>query len=136
MAGGGWMNKHVCRDLPAEITGAYDAVNHGPMLTINGALRNWKFLERLGVSAVRWFGGEMGFWVNVRQPMMMDGSTMPLDPNKPVILSNYIAFPTPGQDAKTQGLLGRQTLFSYSFADLDRWVREHYTILRSDEHTS
>src|SRR3546814_12395802 len=89
MAGGGWMNKHICRDLPAEITGAYDAFNHGPMLTINVALRNWKFLERLGVSAVRWFGGEMGFWVNVRQPMRMDGSTMHLDPNKTVILSNY-----------------------------------------------
>src|SRR3546814_1739171 len=76
---------------------------------VDSSCLNWKVLERLGVSAVRWFGGEMGFWVNVRQPMMMDGSTMPLDPNKPVILSNYIAFPTPGQDAKTQGLLGRQT---------------------------
>src|SRR3546814_15848949 len=29
-------------------------------------------------------------------------------------------------------LLGRQTLFSYSFADLERWVREHYTILFGD----
>src|SRR3546814_9357794 len=100
---------------------------------VDSSCLNWKVLERLGVSAVRWFGGEMCVWVNVRQPMMMDGSTMPLDPNKPVILSKYIAFPTPGQDAKTQGLLGRQTLFSYSFADLERWVREPYTILRSEE---
>lgn len=129
MCGGGWANKHVCRDLTPEIHKAYESFNHGPMLTINVALRNWKFLEKLGASAVRWFGGEMGFWLNIRQPMKMDGSTMPLHPDQPLVLSNYIAFPTPGYDAKTQGVLGRTKLFSKSYKDLEAWVVRHYTQL-------
>lgn len=131
MCGGGWVNKHVCKDLPSEIHTAYEHFNHGPMLTINVALRNWRFLERLGASAVRWFGGDMGFWLNIRQPMKMDGSTMPLNPDKPLVLSNYIAFPTPNQglDARQQGVIGRTRLFSMSYKDLELWVRKHYSRL-------
>lgn len=130
LCGQGHVNKHICADLPDEIRRAYAEFVHGPMLTINVALRNWRFLEKLGVSAVRWFGGEMGFWVNVRQPMVMsDGSTMPLDPDLPVVLSNYIAFPTPGVDGKTSGSLGRARLFSMSYHDMEAWVVKHYTLL-------
>jgi spermidine dehydrogenase len=129
MCSGGWVNRHICRDLTPEIRAAYESFHHGPMLTINVALHNWRFLERLGASAVRWFGGDMGFWVNVRKPMRMGDSTMPLDPDKPVVLSNYIPFPTPGLDAATQGKIGRFRLFSQSYADLEMWVRRHYTQL-------
>lgn len=129
MCGGGWANKHIIQDLTQEIKSAYEHFNHGPMLTVNVALKNWRFLEKLGVSAVRWFGGEMGFWVNVRQPMKMNGSTMPLDPDKPIVLSNYIAFPKPGLDAKTQGIIGRTRLFTMSYADIEAWVVRHYTQL-------
>ena len=131
MCGGGWVNKHILQDLTPEIRGAYEHFNHGPMLTVNVAVRNWRFLEKLGASAVRWFGGEMGFWLNIRQPMKMDGSTMPLDPDKPVVLSNYIAFPSPGYDAKSQGIMGRARLFSMSYADIEAWVVRHYTQLFS-----
>ena len=132
MCGGGWANKHICQDLTSEIRSAYDHFNHGPMLTVNVALRNWRFMEKLGASAVRWFNGEMGFWVNIRQPMKMNGSTMPLDPDKPVILSNYIAFPAPGYDAKTQGAMGRARMFGMSYADIEAWVVRHYTQLFSE----
>jgi len=133
MCGGGWVNKYICQDLSPEILKAYDQFNHGPMLTVNIAVRNWRFMEKLGASAVRWFNGEMGFWVNIRQPMKMaDGSTAPLDPDKPVILSTYIAFPSPGYDAKTQGVMGRTRLFSMSYADIEAWVIQHYTQLFAD----
>ncbi|MGH7185408.1 MAG: FAD-dependent oxidoreductase, partial [Pseudomonadota bacterium] len=130
MCGQGYINKKVCADLPDEFLRAYQEFHYGPMLTINVALRNWRFLEKLGVSAVRWFGGEMGFWVNVRQPMVMsDGSTAPLDPDRPVVLSNYVAFPTAGVDVRTSGTLGRTRLFSRSYRDLEEWVIRHYTLL-------
>jgi spermidine dehydrogenase len=132
MCSGGWVNTHVCRDLTPELRAAYEAFHHGPMLTVNVALRNWRFLEKLGASAVRWFGGELGFWTNVRQPMKMDGSTMPLDPDKPVVLSVYIALPTPGLSAGEQGRLGRMKLFSMSFRDIELWVRRHFTQLFSE----
>ena len=134
MCGGGWANKHICKDLTPQIHEAYASFNHGPMLTINVAVRNWRFLEKLGASAIRWFGGDMGFWLNIRQPMMMNGSTAPLDPDKPLVISNYIAFPSPGLglDAKEQGRLGRMRLFSMSYQDLESWVLRHYTQLFSD----
>ena len=130
MCGHGHIAKHICADLPNEIRSAYQEFVHGPMLTVNVALRNWRFLEKLGVSAVRWFGGEMGFWLNVRRPMVMsDGSTMPLDPDLPVALSVYIPFPTAGVDAKTSGTLGRGRLFSMSYRDIESWVVRHFTLL-------
>ncbi|MDH3728905.1 MAG: FAD-binding protein [Myxococcales bacterium] len=129
MCSGAWVNKHICQDLTPEIQAAHQHFNHGPMLTVNVAVRNWRFLERLGSSAVRWFGGEMGFWVNIRQPMQIGSSTMPLDPDKPLVLSHYVPFPTGGQglDAGQQGMLGRVKLLSMPYADIESWVRRHYT---------
>ena len=132
MCGQGYINKRILADIPTELTEAYRHFAYGPMLTINVALRNWRFLEKMGVSAVRWFGGDMGFWVNVRQPMVMsDGTTAPLDPDLPVILSNYIAFPTAGVDVNTSGTLGRTKLFSMPYSELEAWVVKHYSLLFS-----
>ena len=60
MAGQQHMNKRVVSDLPENYREAMDQFAHSPMLTINVALRNWKFMENLGVASVRWFGDDMG----------------------------------------------------------------------------
>jgi spermidine dehydrogenase len=38
--------------------------HHSPTLTVNVALRNWKFLDRLGIASARWFDG-LGWFVNL-----------------------------------------------------------------------
>jgi len=50
----------------SRIPEAMNAFHHAPMLTVNIALRNWKFMDRLGIAAARWFEG-FGWWVSLRR---------------------------------------------------------------------
>ncbi len=52
VAGQQHLNKRIVADLPAPLKTAMDAFMHAPICTVNVALRNWKFLEKLGISAV------------------------------------------------------------------------------------
>ena len=123
MASGGWVNRRVLRDLPQTHVEAYSAFRHAPVLVANVALRNWRFLPKLGVAAALWSGG-FGFTCNIRRPMVVGGKTQPLDPDKPIVMTFYAPVPGAGADAATQGATGRATLLSTSFADYERQIRE------------
>ncbi len=128
MASGGWVNRHVIRDLPQSHHDAYDEFTHAPQLVVNVALRNWRFLARLGVSATIWSGG-FGFTCNIRRPMIIPGKTEPLHPDKPIVLTFYVPFVKPGIPMKQQGIVGRAEMLSTSFADYERQVREQMTVM-------
>lgn len=134
MASGGWINKRVIHDLDAEIRQAYDQYSYAPALIINVALTKWRFLYKLGASAVRWFGEDnsIGFWANLRQSMVSDSYNPPLDPDKPTVLSFYMGLYTRGQDARAQGVLGRMRLLSTSYADYERQIRTRLTHMFAD----
>ena len=57
MAGGGWMTKHVVRDLDADRQRAYSHFLYSPYLTANVAVTNWRFLSKMGISGANWFEG-------------------------------------------------------------------------------
>jgi spermidine dehydrogenase len=120
-------NRHICHDVSAEVREAMNAFHHAPMLTLNVAVRNWKFLENLGVASVRWFEG-FGWWTSLRRNLVLDGKeTQPLDPNKPVMLTQYIPFLQPGLPFPDQCTAARMQLFSMSFADIETMVRDQFT---------
>ncbi|MDH4109955.1 MAG: NAD(P)/FAD-dependent oxidoreductase [Gammaproteobacteria bacterium] len=123
MGSGGWVNRRVLRDLPQSHVEAYASFRHAPVLVANVALRNWRFLAKLGVSAALWSGG-FGFTCNIRRPMIVGDGTPPLDPDKPIVMTFYAPVPGPGPDAATQGATGRALLLSTSFADYERQIRE------------
>ena len=63
MASGQWINKHVIQDAPESLTNAMNQFHHAPMLTLNVAVRHWRFMEKLGISCARWFDREgFGWW--------------------------------------------------------------------------
>jgi len=121
MASGGWINRHVIKDLPAEITQAYQQFNHAPFMVANVALSNWRFLHRLGVTACRWNQG-FGSSCNIRQPMLVGRHQPPLDPDKPTVLTFYVPFHRPGLAVKDQVSAGRMELFSTSYAAYERQI--------------
>jgi spermidine dehydrogenase len=123
MGSGGWANRRVIRDLPQSHVEAYASFRHAPVLVANVALRNWRFLARLGVAAAIWSGG-FGYTCNIRRPMVVGGKSAPLDPDKPIVMTFYAPVPGPGPDAATQGATGRALLLSSSFADYERQIRE------------
>ena len=114
MASGGWVNRRILRDLPAKYHEAYNKINHSPVLVANVALTNWRFLERLGISAAFWTEG-IGFTCNIRRPMIVGGKSQPLDPDKPIVMTFYIPIIKPGLNAREQGAMCRAELLSTSF---------------------
>ncbi len=123
MAGGGWVNKHVVRDLPPDFVAAYAQFHHGAILNVNVGLRNWRAMAQLGVSALRWLDG-LGFFANVRQPMTFEGHRPPLDPDKPIVLTMYVGFPKAGVPLVEQATMGRVRLFTTSYAQFELQIRE------------
>lgn len=123
MSSGGWVNRHVIRDLPEDIKTAYGTFFHSPALIVNVALTNWRFLHRLGITAADWFGKGFGFSANIRQPMVVGNYRQPFDPDKPTVLTFYMGVYTPGMPLKEQSVQGRWTLFGTPFADYERRIR-------------
>ena len=130
MASGGWVNRRILRDLPAKYHEAYNKINHSPVLVANVALTNWRFLERLGISAAFWTEG-IGFTCNIRRPMIVGGKSQPLDPDKPIVMTFYIPIIKPGLNAREQGAMCRAELLSTSFLSYERQIREQMTSMFS-----
>lgn len=121
MASGGWINRHVIQDLPAEIDQAYQQFNHAPFLVANVAVRNWRFLYKLGVTACRWNEG-FGSSCNIKQSMLVGRHQPMLDPDKPAVLNFYVPFHRPGLPVKAQASAGRAELFATSYADYEQQI--------------
>ena len=130
MASGGWVNRHVIRDLPDAYNRAYDAFTHSPVLVANVALTNWRFLERLGIAAAIWSEG-FGFTCNIRRPMVVGGKSQPLHPDQPIVLTFYAPIFKPGLPAKQQGSVGRAEMLTTSFSDYELQIREQMTAMFS-----
>jgi spermidine dehydrogenase len=122
MASGGWMNRYVLPDLPDSHQAAYETFHHAPILVANVALRNWQFLERLGIAACL-YEGDLGFSCNIRRPMYAGSYRPPFGPNHPTLLTFYITFEAPGPSAAEQGARGRTELLSTRFAEYERRLR-------------
>ena len=127
MAGQQHVNRHVCRDIDDAHREAMQSFHHAPILTVNVALRNWRFLDKLGITCARWFEG-FGWWTGLRRNVIVDGKeTMPLDPNKPVVLTQYNPFLLPGLPFPQQCTTARMQLFGMSYAEIEAAVRAQFT---------
>ena len=122
MATGGWVNKHVVRELPGEIHEAYEKFNHAPFLVANVAVKNWRFLEKLGISSCIWRDGVFGNSCNIRLPMTVGDYQPEIDPDKPALVTFYVPFYYPGRSMAEQVVLGRAELFSTSYADYEERI--------------
>jgi spermidine dehydrogenase len=126
MAGGGWITKRVVRDLPATHREAYDQFLYNATIVVNVALRNWRFLHRLGLSGGRWFEG-FGYWTEVRTIATFGADSETIGPDSPTVLSVITPYFYPGLPAAEQCSKGRMEILSTSFRDIERQVREQFT---------
>ena len=130
MGSASWVNKHVCRDLPEAYSRAMNRYSYTPVLVANIALRNWKFMDQLGITACRWFGG-FGFAANIRPPMLVGPDTPPLQPDKPIVMTMYVPFGTAGLPLEAQGKIARAQILTTPFADYEQQIRLQMTKLFS-----
>jgi len=118
---GGWVARNIVSDMPSPIEEAYRHFHHAPILVVNVALRNWRFLDRLGISSGRWFEG-FGNFFSIRRPMITGESTQPFDPDKPIVMTFYVPFNYPGYSIEEQGSLGRAELLGKSYGEYEREI--------------
>jgi spermidine dehydrogenase len=130
MAGQQHLNKRVVTDLPDAHREAMDQFMHAPMMIINVALRNWQFMDKMGVASVRWFDDDLGWFTTLRRQMILDGEEpMPLEPDKPTVLTMYNSFCIPGLPIEQQTVNARMMMFGMSYADIEKKVRDQFTIM-------
>jgi spermidine dehydrogenase len=126
------VNRHICRDVPEDYREAMQTFHHAPMLTVNVAVRNWKFMERLGIASARWFEG-FGWWMSLRRNLEIEGQvTQPLDPSKPVVFSLYNPFVLPDIPFPQQCTAARMQLFNMSYREIEMGVRQQFQKMFGD----
>jgi spermidine dehydrogenase len=125
MAGGSWTTRHIVRDLPASHRDAYAQFYRSPCLMVNVAVRNWRFLHRMGMSGCRWFGG-LGNYLSIRKLATVGGASETFGPDSPTALTVKVLFARPGLPIGEQGTRGRAELLGTSFAQYERTIREQF----------
>ena len=69
-----------------------------------------------------------GWFTSLRRQMILDGKEpMPLDPEKPTVLTMYNSFGVPGLPVDQQTVTARMRMFSMSYAQVEREVRKQFT---------
>lgn len=125
---GGWVNKHIVRDLPGTYQDAFSQLVYGSNMIVNVALRNWEFMARIGVSACHYFSAEgLGGFCNIKQPMAFSDKQAAFDPAEPAVFTFYIGFPNPGLPAQAQAAQNRYSLLSKSYAEIEGAIRAQMT---------
>jgi spermidine dehydrogenase len=126
LAGGSWTTKHIVQDLPEPHRRAYAEFYRSPCMMANVALRNWRFLYKMGMSGCRWFEGT-GNYMEVRKLALTGVADSKISPDSPIVLSLKILYSFPGHSTEEQGNLGRAELLGTSFRDYERRIREQFT---------
>ncbi|HZU25259.1 MAG TPA: NAD(P)-binding protein [Bryobacteraceae bacterium] len=129
MAGGSWTAKHIVRNLPAPQRDAYAQFYRAPCLMANVAVRNWRFLYKMGITGCQWFEG-IGNYTAVRRTATLGGEVAPeISPDSPVVLTLKILFSYPGQPIGQQVSQGRAELFATPFSGYERRIREQFAMM-------
>lgn len=128
MAGGSWTTRHIVRDLPADLVEAYSQFCRAPCMMANVAVRNWRFLYKMGISGCQWYEG-LGNYTQVRKLAMCGAHAPTIGPDSPTVLTVKVVYPYPGHPTEQQGHMGRAELLSTSFRDYERQIREQFSAM-------
>ncbi len=127
MAGGSWTAKHIIRDLPQSHLEAYAQFFRSPCMMANVALRNWRFLAKLGITGCRWFGSGIGNYLELRRLATIADVPKTISPDSPVVLTLKVLYSYPGFSNENQGHRGRAEMLTTSFRDYERRIRQQFT---------
>jgi len=127
MAGGSWTTKRIVRDLPAAQQEAYAQFFRSPCMMANIALRNWRFLAKMGITGCRWFGGGLGNYMELRRLATVGNVPKTISPDSPVVLTLKVLYSYPSLSTQEQGHRGRAEMITTSFREYERRIREQFT---------
>jgi spermidine dehydrogenase len=94
----------------------------------NVAVRNWRFLAKMGISQCQWFGG-IGNYMAVRRVATFGGGTAQLSPDSPTVLTLKILFANPGRSLVEQVNTGRYEMMTTPFSVYENRIREQFAAM-------
>ncbi len=130
MAGGSWTTKHIVKGLPQAHRDAYAQFHRAPCLMANVALRNWRFLYKMGICECQWFEG-IGNSFALRKMATFGDVSPAVSPDSPVVATLKILFSTPGLSMEEQVSRGRGELLATPFREYERRIREQLGMMFS-----
>jgi spermidine dehydrogenase len=122
MAGGSWTTRRIVRDLPQDRREAYAEFHRSPCMVANVAVRNWRFLYKMGISGCQWFEG-LGSYLQIRKTALCGADSPTIGPDSPVVLTIKVLYMYPGKSAEEQGHMGRGEMISTPFREYERQIR-------------
>jgi spermidine dehydrogenase len=125
VAGGSWTAKHIITDLPAAQRQAYAQFYRSPCMMANVAVRNWRFLQKMGITGCRWFEG-IGNYMDVRRLATVGIDDATISPDSPIVLTLKVLYAHPGLPTEEQGRRGRAEMLGTSFRDYEQRIREQF----------
>jgi spermidine dehydrogenase len=128
MAGGSWTTKHIISDLAPEYREAYAQFYRSPCMMANVAVRNWRFLQKMGITGCRWFEG-VGNYMDVRRQALVGIDDSSISPDSPVVLTVKVLYSYPGLSTEEQGHRGRAEMLGTSFRDYEERIREQFAAM-------
>jgi spermidine dehydrogenase len=123
MANGAWSSQYIVQDVGPEYREAFKDFVRAPMLVVNVAFRNWRFMYDQGVTAAS-YRDRFGFSCNIRQSMVAGNYRPLLDPDKPTILTFYVPFERPGASLREQAVSARTEMLGTSYRDFEVKIRD------------
>jgi spermidine dehydrogenase len=126
MAGGSWTTKHVVRDLPQDRKDAYAQFYRSPCMVANVAVRNWRFLYKMGISGCQWFEG-LGSYLQIRKLALCGADSPTIGPDSPIVLTIKVLYMYPGKSGEQQGHMGRGEMIATPFREYERQIRQQFS---------
>ncbi len=128
MAGGCWTTKHIVKDLPETHRAAYAQFYRSPCMMANVAVRNWRFLYKMGMSGCRWFEG-FGNYMEVCKLALTGLEEATISPDSPIVLNLKVLYSYPGDSTEAQGHRGRGEMIGTSFKEYERQIRDQFSAM-------
>jgi spermidine dehydrogenase len=125
LANGNWTINSIVRDLPVQYRHAYAQFFRAPCIMANVAVRNWRFLAKMGISQCQWFDG-IGNYLAVRRVATFGGGAPALSPDNPTVLTLKILFANPGKSLPEQVNTGRYQMMTTPFSVYEKQIREQF----------
>jgi spermidine dehydrogenase len=122
MANGAWNSQYIVADVGDSYREAFKDFVRAPMMVVNVALRRWRFMYDMGITAAS-YRDDIGFSCNVRQSMIVGDYRPALDPDRPIVLTFYIPFQQPGSPIKAQAAAARATVLATPYLEYERRIR-------------
>jgi len=123
MANGAWSSQYIVADVGEAKREAFKDFVRAPMLVVNVALKRWRCMYDLGITAAS-YRDQFGFSCNLRQSMVVGDYRPPLHPDRPTVLTFYVPFERPGPTLKEQAVAARTELLATTYRAYERKIRE------------